>query len=158
MVWESILAKKLVEKLLFEVICKIRHMCQKSKKIVFLKSIFGPLPKVMDKIWNHIRKAKIEQNSKMVSESILAKKLVEKSLFEVICKICHMCQKSQKIVFFKSIFCLVGLGLLVSDSNFSIKHLARTDLHTIFEYSSVSAFRIRFQIFSTNFGSGQKWI
>ena len=88
MVSESILAKQLVEKLLFEVICKIRHMCQKSQKIVFfLKSIFGALPKVMDKIWNHIRKAKIEQNSKMVSESILAKKLAEKLLFENICKI-----------------------------------------------------------------------
>ena len=79
-------------------------MCQKFKKIVFLKSIFGPLPKVTDQIWNHIRKAKIEQNSKMVSESILAKQLAEKLLFEVICKIRHMCQKSQKIVFLKSIF------------------------------------------------------
>ena len=47
------------------------------KKITFWKSIFWPLPKLMDKIWNHIRKAESETNSKMVWKSVLAKKLVE---------------------------------------------------------------------------------
>ena len=43
-----------------------------------------------------------------------------------------------------------------SNSNFSTNCLARMDFHTIFEFCSISAFRIWFQILSITLGSGPK--